>query len=164
MSRNMSFFLTTEQYLNGSKTVTRRLGWKFAKVGDICNGVEKCQGLKKGEKVVRLGQHKWVSLRWERLDKMITNPSYGAREVIKEGFPSLLPQEFVMMFCDHHKIMPETPVHRMEFVKLSVRNNEALVNKLRATADILEKEPEGADVHRSAITQLDIDLRSWLFE
>ena len=32
--RNISFSLTEEQFLNGSKDVTRRLGWLFLKPGD----------------------------------------------------------------------------------------------------------------------------------
>jgi hypothetical protein len=32
--RNMSFFLTTAQFLDGTKDVTRRKGWRFLKPGD----------------------------------------------------------------------------------------------------------------------------------
>ena len=66
MPRNQSFMHTKEQYRNHTKTVTRRLGWKFAKVGDVVNGCEKCQGLKPGEKIVVMGQHIFVGLRWEQ--------------------------------------------------------------------------------------------------
>lgn len=57
MPRNMSFMLTKEQYRNKTKFVTRRLGWAFIRISEICNGVEKAQGLKKGEKIVKMGQH-----------------------------------------------------------------------------------------------------------
>jgi hypothetical protein len=107
--------MTIEQYKNRTKTVTRRLGWKFAKVGDIVNGVEKCQGLKKGEKIVILGQHRFTKLRWERLSLMIDEPVYGQMETILEGFPNLTPEEFVRMFAKSHNISIHTKVHRMEF-------------------------------------------------
>jgi len=50
--RNMSFFLTTDQIRNKTKTVTRRDGWLFLKPGDIVQACVKCQGLKKGEKIL----------------------------------------------------------------------------------------------------------------
>jgi len=115
MPRNMSFMLTTEQYKARNKFVTRRNGWAFSKVGDIVNGCEKCQGLKKGEKIVKLGQHRWVSLRWEPLHRLTDDPEYGRREMILEGFPNLNPTEFVAMYCDHNKCTPDKLVHRMEF-------------------------------------------------
>lgn len=113
--RNQSFAITTEQYRNRTKTVTRRNGWAFAKVGDVVAGCEKCQGLKKGEKVVKIGKHRFVDLRWEPLRRMIDEPEYGSQEVILEGFPEMTPAEFVAMYCRHNKCEPETLVHRMEF-------------------------------------------------
>lgn len=47
----MSFALTTVQILDGSKDVTRRLGWEFLKVGDLLRPVRKCMGLRPGEKI-----------------------------------------------------------------------------------------------------------------
>lgn len=114
MPRNMSFFLTTEQYRNKIKFITRRLGWWFAKPGDIQNGVEKGQGLKKGEKVVKLGQHRIISTRPEPLRRMTDDPEYGAKEVILEGFPDMTPQEFVDTFCKHNKCTPDKTVNRIE--------------------------------------------------
>ena len=49
--RNMSFYHTTEQIRNRSKTVTRRLGWAFLKPGDRVRAIVKGRGLKKGQKV-----------------------------------------------------------------------------------------------------------------
>lgn len=115
MPRNQSFALTKEQYRQGTKTVTRRLGWRFAKVGDLVNGCEKCQGLKKGEKIVVMGQHRFTDLRWEPLKLMIDDPDYGAQEVIKEGFPDMTPLEFVEMFCKANRCQPDIEVHRMAF-------------------------------------------------
>ncbi len=115
MPRNMSFWLTVEQYKNKTKFVTRRLGWGFAKPGDIFNGVEKAQGLKAGEKMVILGQHVIVSSRWEPLNLMVLNPLYGYEECRLEGFPNLTPDEFVEMFCDANRCRPGEPVNRMAF-------------------------------------------------
>lgn len=50
MPRNMSFALTTQQFKDKAKTVTRPFGWHFLQTGDIICGVEKCMGFKKGEK------------------------------------------------------------------------------------------------------------------
>lgn len=63
--------LTTDQVRNRTKTVTRRLGWKFLQPGDIVNAVKKGMGLKKGEKVEVLGQIKVV-----RCNRMILNNQF----------------------------------------------------------------------------------------
>lgn len=115
MPRNQSFMMTIEQYRNQTKTVTRRNGWKFARVGDIVNGCEKCQGLKPGEKIVKMGQHRFINLRWEPLRAMIDLPVYGCIEVIREGFPEMTPREFVDFYCKHNKCTADTMIHRMEF-------------------------------------------------
>ena len=109
MPRNMSFMLTTEQIKNQTKTVTRRLGWKFLQIGDVLNAVEKCQGLKKGEKIKRLCQIRVVDVRREMLYEIT---QYGC---IKEGFFDLTPVEFVEMFCKEMKCTPYTFVTRIDF-------------------------------------------------
>ena len=109
MPRNMSFQMTTEQYLNRTKTVTRRLGWWKVGIGEVLNGVEKCQGLKKGEKMVRLGQHRVVSARLEPLNAITKE------DCVREGFPEMEPAEFVEMFVRHHNCLPTVTVNRIEF-------------------------------------------------
>ena len=114
MPRNMSFSLTTEQFLDGSKTVTRRRGWKFLKVGDIVCGVRKGMGLKKGEKVERLGLIEIVSTRGEPLMDIT------AEDCRREGFPNLTPWEFTLMLCKHSRgCTPGTRVNRIEFKHLT---------------------------------------------
>ncbi len=115
MPRNMSFMLTTEQYIGQTKTVTRRLGWGFLKIGEILNGVVKAQGLKKGEKIKRIGQHYIIGIRKESLRRMIDDLEYGQRECILEGFPDLMPEQFVQMFCEHNKCTSDVMVNRIEF-------------------------------------------------
>lgn len=112
---NQSFSLTTHQYRAKTKTVTRRNGWKRAYVGQVVTAIEKGQGLKKGEHVVKLGQHRFTDLRWERLDRMLTEPEYGRAEVVKEGFPEMTPAEFVAMYCKANGCKPDHVVQRMEF-------------------------------------------------
>ena len=69
--RNMSFSMTTEQIRSGTKTVTRRLGWKFLKPGDVVMACEKCQGIKKGEKVKKIRPIRVVSVNRECLVSMV---------------------------------------------------------------------------------------------
>lgn len=109
MPRLMSFSMTTAQFLEGTKTVTRRLKWDSLQPGDILQGVEKAMGLKKGEKVKRLGLLRVVSVRKEPL-KDITKT-----DCILEGFPDLTPNQFIQMLCEHYGISVDTPVNRIEF-------------------------------------------------
>jgi hypothetical protein len=105
----MSFTMTTAQFLDGSKTVTRRLNWNFLKPGDILQGAEKTMGLQKGQKVKRLGFLRVVSVRKEPLNAITK------QDCIREGFPNLTPEQFVEMLRDHYGISPDTPVNRIEF-------------------------------------------------
>lgn len=108
--RNMSFMLTTEQARNKTKTVTRRNGWWFLKPGDLIQQVEKCQGLKKGEKIKKIHVIRILSTRTEPLNK-ITN-----KEIEKEGFPGKSKDWFIDMFCKSHKdITPFHEINRIEF-------------------------------------------------
>lgn len=51
----MSFALTSTQINDRTKTVTRRLGWSRLRPGTLLQPVVKAQGLKKGEKVQKVG-------------------------------------------------------------------------------------------------------------
>lgn len=112
---NMSFVLTTRQYEDRTKTVTRRLGWSKLKAGQCFTGVKKGQGLKKGEKVKRLHDSIVVSNTREPLYAI---GGYPKGETAKEGFPDMTPQEFVDMFCKHNKCLPETVINQIEFKHL----------------------------------------------
>lgn len=92
-----------------TKNVTRRLGWGFLEGGEILNAMEKCQGLKKGEKQILLYPIKIKSSRWEPLFKITPE------ECAREGFPHLTPIEFVEMFCKFNKCIPTTEVNRISF-------------------------------------------------
>jgi len=114
--RNMSFMLTTQQMRDGTKTVTRRLGWKNLKVGERVRACVKCQGLGKGGKIEEIGIIEIVSVEREQLLEIITRPTRnGAYEPRLEGFPTMTPLEFVTMFRSHMKCEPTQIVNRIEF-------------------------------------------------
>ena len=106
---NMSFSLTTAQFRDRTKTVTRRLGWNKLKRGQEFTAIVKGMGLKKGEKVEILGRCRVISNRREPLNA-ISKP-----DCIREGFPDLTANEFVEMFCKHNGCKPDQEVSRIEF-------------------------------------------------
>lgn len=108
--RRMSFALTEEQVLNQSKTVTRRLGWKNLKPGDLIQPVRKCMGLKKGEKQTLLGGPiKVVSVSFEPLSRITCD------EIDKEGFPWMFVESFIQMFMKANKCDRKREITRIEF-------------------------------------------------
>lgn len=109
MPRNMSFAMTTPQFLDGSKDVTRRLGWGFLVPDDIVNGVKKAMGLRKGETIDRLHQIQIISTRWEPLYRITPD------DVRREGFPDWTPEQFIEFFCNAHRVPAGIPVNRIEF-------------------------------------------------
>jgi hypothetical protein len=115
--KNISFALTTTQFLRGTKDVTRRLGWKNLKPGTRLMGCKKCMGLKPGEKLERLGAIEIVSVRREPLNSIEMYPP-SAREVEREGFPGMSADRFIEMFCQHMGCTPETEITRIEFKRV----------------------------------------------
>ena len=107
--RNMSFSLTEAQLLDGSKTVTRRVGWTFLKPGDRVRAVRKAMGLAKGEKVHPLGVIEILDVRREPLCDITS------QDCRREGFPGMGPAEFGMMFRKAMKCEWLTMVTRIEF-------------------------------------------------
>ncbi len=96
MSRLISFALTPGQLLDGSKTVTRRLGWwdestgrPRAQVGETLIGCGKIMGRKPGEPLERL--------RVIRVTGVSRQPLHVGDwfEAEREGFPLLTWGEFV---------------------------------------------------------------------
>jgi len=99
--RRMSFSITTRQFRERIKTVTRRLGWARVKAGDRLMAIEKGMGLKLGERQVELGVIELVDVRCERLDAI------DQADVIAEGFPDLDPAGFVEMFLRANPRSPD---------------------------------------------------------
>ena len=132
---NISFSATTEQVRQHQKHVTRRIDKSLRlakkKPGDILQGIERGQGIKKGEHVVKLDQIVILEVNREPLRDIITFPIrvtperfcdyYGCkclrpREVQLEGFPELTPVQFVETFCKiNPKCTPDTEVTRVLF-------------------------------------------------
>lgn len=111
--RNMSFAMTTKQFCDGTKDVTRRFGWWFLETGDKLYAVKKAMGLKKGEKIERLGIIEVISTRAEPLNAITRE------DCIREGFPDMSPQQFVDMLCKHYGCQPDKICNRIEFKKIN---------------------------------------------
>ncbi len=96
--RNMSFALTKRQVRNKTKSVTRRFGWWFLEPGDLVQPVEKGMGLKKGEKIKKIGEP-------IRILSSLADPlgAVTPEECVKEGFPELSPLGFLNMLRRHYK-------------------------------------------------------------
>lgn len=90
--------------------------------GDVLMGVEKSQGLKKGEKVVRLRPIAIVSCRKEAIGAITQD------DVFKEGF-EMSPGEFVFMFCEHNKCTPQTQINRIEFAYIDAPGSKTKTNQ-----------------------------------
>jgi hypothetical protein len=106
----MSFMLTTEQVRTRTKRVTRRLGHKDIKVGELRQPIVKGQGLKKGEKVQKInGPIRFTAVSYEPLEAITPE------DVIKEGFPGMTPFEFITMFRQHAHCLANDEVTRIEF-------------------------------------------------
>ncbi len=128
----MSYRHTLGPFLCGDKDVTRRLGWLNLKPGEHYMAVRQAQGLKKGEKVQRLGEcvclHnypeelrciEYYSYRgWSSIPQIFR--STIRKETAREGFPELTPHQFVVMFCREMKCTPKTIVNRIEFARVIV--------------------------------------------
>lgn len=110
--RNMSFSMTTPQFLDGSKDVTRRFGWWFLKPGDRVRAVEKAMGLKKGEKMKVLGIIEIIDTRKEPLDAMLED------DCSREGFPHYTPGMFIDMLCEHYNVTKAAEVNRIVFKRV----------------------------------------------
>lgn len=120
MARNISFALTTPQFIAQTKTVTRRMGWLRSKPGDLLCGVKKAMGLRPGEQIERLGMIRLVDVRREPLRRMLDDLDYGFDETIREGFPDghplHWPSEFVRFFCESHKgCTPDSIITRLRY-------------------------------------------------
>ena len=113
--RNMSFAMTTEQVRNQTKTVTRRFGWWFLKPGDVVQPVEKGMGLKKGEKVKKIGP----PIRIVRVRREMVGYVTKA-ECVLEGFPKMTRGEFIRLLTDDfRKATGISQVNRIEFEYLN---------------------------------------------
>ena len=120
MARRMSFSMTEPQLMDGSKDITRRLGWAWLRAGDLLTAIRKGMGLKRGEKQVVLCEIQVVSARRERLDAIDQD------DCRREGFPDLTPAQFVAFFCNANRgCKPHTILTRIEFRRVACAQKEA---------------------------------------
>lgn len=128
MSRLMSVAMTTDAVIERRKTVTRRKGWwedkngrRLLHVGDTLTLCRKVQGRKPGEPIERLAEVRVVEVTREPLYWLSSShrdylPKYAVREVEREGFPGLSPDEFLRRyFIDAQGMTPDDLVTRIEW-------------------------------------------------
>lgn len=116
MPRLMSVSMTKDAVIARTKTVTRRKGWAWLQPGTRLTLVEKAMGLKKGEQVVRLAEVEVISVRREPLLELLIYSDYGYGEVVREGFPSMDPGDFVQeFFLDAQDMTIHDVVTRIEW-------------------------------------------------
>lgn len=132
--KNISFSATIPQFRARQKHVTRRGNangptWKNLKPGDQLMGCEKCQGIGKGGKIVKMGPITILEVSREPVDEIIRRPIRRVPQTIREkhvstpyltemvleGFPLLCEEEFVEMFCKMNECEPETEITRILF-------------------------------------------------
>lgn len=124
---NMSYFFTTQQFIDYLKDVTRRMGWITLLPGTQYSAVLKSQGLKKGEKITKLDDCICISNTPEPLEEIIRRPYRNGNpksEMEREGFPEKTAEQFVEFFCRHMKVTPETIVNRIEFKRLTPQRSK----------------------------------------
>ena len=110
----MSVAYTEDAVRSRRKTVTRRLGWLFAKPGDRLTLCRKVMGRRKGEPLERIADVEIVSVRREPLDAIT------AGDIIREGFATDAGYRadrarFLALFAEHMRAGPETMVTRIEW-------------------------------------------------
>lgn len=113
--RRISFMMTLPSVLDGTKTVTRRIGWWSLKPGVQLAACSKSMGFKKGEKAPPpVAYIRVVSVSRERLHAIIgyANPF---EELRAEGLGHLTPMEFIEGFCRLNRCKPWSLVNRIEF-------------------------------------------------
>lgn len=131
----MSVSLTEQAVVERRKTVTRRLGWKFAKPGDCLTLCRKVMG-RRGEPLVRLAEVEVVDVRREPLFAM--QDEDVAREAVPTeyddgrsrfeetyddtGLPTAT--AWVTWFAWEMGCYPETEVTRIEWRYLPARPRE----------------------------------------
>ena len=116
--RLMSFSMSTEQVRRREKTVTRRFGWWDLEPGTLLQPVEKAQGLRKGEHVVKIGGP--IRVVSTTAEFVFTIKEYGKAELAREGFPDMTAEEFIAMLCQANRRAYVDTVNRIEFEYVDV--------------------------------------------
>lgn len=111
--KRISFALTIPQFEDGTKDVTRRLGWRKLTPGTRLLAVDKVMGWPRGHRGGGrvLGEIEVVAVRREPLHLIDDD------DVRREGFPDRNAAWFVQMSCRQMRCAPDTVVARIEFRK-----------------------------------------------
>lgn len=112
--RQMSFYLTQNQFRNRTMTVTRRFNCDAHKAGDVVMGVEQISGLEDGEDVAMLGPIRILSNRREKVSAIVEYPS-PLQELARSGFMDITVETFIDRLCRANKKTPADMVNRIEF-------------------------------------------------
>lgn len=146
--KRMAFSLTIEAIEKQTKTVTRRPAetWRTLKAGDRLVAVDKVMGLKKGQSPRILGVLRVTDVRVEPL--LIITPE----DCTREGFPGMLPSEFIFMFADHYGEVDisHLEVRRIEFEYLTGDALIAAMGEIDARAKATRKARERREAAASA--------------
>ena len=95
----MSVAFTEAAVRDRTKTVTRRKGWTFLKPGDRLTLCRKVMGRKPGEALERICDVEVVHVQRHALSDLLTcDPQEAREEMALEGFPTVVPYEFVRRF------------------------------------------------------------------
>lgn len=105
----MSVSHTEAAVVARTKTVTRRLGWRFLKPGDRLTLCRKVMGRKPGEPLVRIAEVEIVSVGREPLYHVT------ADDVEREGFPGMDQWDFITFFREHMNVSATALVTRIEW-------------------------------------------------
>lgn len=120
----MSVSHTEQAVIARRKTVTRRLGWRFLKVGDTLTLCRKVMG-RQGAPLVRLAEVEVIDVRRERVWD-ITDDDI-AREGVDPGkFDEVwdevwtdtgqpTPEAWVAWFCETMRVQPDELITRIEW-------------------------------------------------
>ncbi len=118
MARLMSVSLTEPQVIAREKTVTRRMGWRMARVGDQLTLCRKVMGRKADEPLVRIAQVEITAISREPL------AAISQADLVAEGFPNMTASEFVAFFCSTHRgCRPDSLVTRIQWRYLTATDN-----------------------------------------
>ncbi len=109
----MAFSMTTPQFLDRSKTVTRRQAWLTLEAGDRLMAIEKGMGLKKGERQVLLGSIEILSVRREPINRITP------KDVAMEGFPGWTCREFINFYCNGNRCLEDDLCTRIHFRRIT---------------------------------------------
>jgi hypothetical protein len=112
--RRMSFPDTAPEVRERLQTVTRRLGWRFVKAGDVIQAVEFESNSSRSPRV--LGILRVRGVRVESLSRLVTDATYAEDELPREGRPCWSRDHFIATFLRRHRLKhANVDITRIEF-------------------------------------------------